>query len=290
MLDYADTLKGSTKKLMSKFAFHKGNIIGSNVSLVTDSINVFGKNIVLRSTSKLFDKQDDRYRLYIDGICFKGINYNFGEKNINFDYNSIDVEDCVVPRLYMKLAYDNKVHLYVSYIDSKGEHYKKLNDYDTPFYRDVPFPYMKYKYENMCKKPWFDEYWDDKDISIPMPSTLDDVVGHTADEIMEVGSSNPSIPVPNNPPEVEEWSIPQVIITKFPFCIPWDFKKAISNLTKTRKAPKWTIRFDDNYFIGGGKFTIDFAQFEVWAKILRWGELFLFNLFLMLTTRKFISH
>jgi hypothetical protein len=76
---------------------------------------------------------------------------------------------------------------------------------------------------------------------------------------------------------------------KFPFSIPWDLYNAVSSLQATPEAPKWTIPFDAQYFVGGGEIVIDFSQFEVWAKILRYGELICFNIFLILATRKIIG-
>lgn len=80
-----------------------------------------------------------------------------------------------------------------------------------------------------------------------------------------------------------------IIKNKFPFSIPWDIKNAIASLVATPEAPKWTINFPGNIFIGGGQVVIDFAMFDTWAKILRWGLLIIFNITLILITRKVIG-
>lgn len=87
-----------------------------------------------------------------------------------------------------------------------------------------------------------------------------------------------------------KWKVPADIIkNKFPFSIPWDLKNAVTSLLVTPQAPNWTINFPSNVFVGGGQIVIDFQQFEPWAKIIRWGVLITFNIFLILATRKIIG-
>ncbi len=127
--------------------------------------------------------------------------------------------------------------------------------------------------------------------SIGYPATLDDLVGKTYDDVGNpVGTADPPIAEPDNTFRYPDFKVPADIIkNKFPFSIPWDLKNAITSLTATPKAPKWTINFDSEYFVGGGQVEIDFAQFEPWAKIVRWGVLILFNITLILVTRKIIG-
>ena len=87
-----------------------------------------------------------------------------------------------------------------------------------------------------------------------------------------------------------KWKIPaDTLKNKFPFSIPWDLKNAVTSLVTNPEAPHWTINFPSNVFVGGGSFTIDFTQFETWAKIIRWGIMIIFNVFLILATRKIIG-
>lgn len=76
---------------------------------------------------------------------------------------------------------------------------------------------------------------------------------------------------------------------KFPFSIPWDLKNAVTTLVAEPKCPKWEINWDSAYFVGGGKTVIDFEKFETWAKIVRWGVLIVFNIGLIIATRKLIG-
>jgi hypothetical protein len=101
--------------------------------------------------------------------------------------------------------------------------------------------------------------------------------------------------IPENPPgegewDYRRWRVPaDVIKNKFPFSIPWDLKNAVTSLVATPEAPRWTILFPSNIFVGGGSFEINFAIFDVWAKVIRWGILIIFNIFLILATRRIIG-
>lgn len=120
---------------------------------------------------------------------------------------------------------------------------------------------------------------------------MDDLIGKTYDEVDNpAGTADPPIAGPDNAFKYPNFKVPADIIkNKFPFSIPWDLKNAITSLMATPKAPKWTIDFDRAYFTGGGQVEIDFAQFEPWAKIVRWGVLIIFNITLILITRKIIG-
>lgn len=112
-------------------------------------------------------------------------------------------------------------------------------------------------------------------------NTLSQTWSGTATESL---TSTPDVPFdyPNYIP-------PAGITTKFPFSIPWDLSNAISGLLVTPQAPVWTIDFPDNIFIGGGQVVLDMSKFEVWAKVIRWGILIMFNVFLILATRRMIG-
>jgi hypothetical protein len=76
---------------------------------------------------------------------------------------------------------------------------------------------------------------------------------------------------------------------RFPFCLPFDLVGSIQALSASATAPKWTINFDKSYYVGGGQLTIDFSQFELWAKIIRYFLLLAFVVTLILVTRKLIG-
>lgn len=141
--------------------------------------------------------------------------------------------------------------------------------------------------------------WDFKDaetarreVGFPIPGTgtLEDLLDKTWEDV-----ANPDTTIPEDPPtdtdwNYQDWTVPaDVIKNKFPFSIPWDLKNSISALVATPEAPYWEIEFPDDIYVGGGEIVIDFEQFELWAKIVRWGVLISFNIFLILATRKIIG-
>jgi hypothetical protein len=75
----------------------------------------------------------------------------------------------------------------------------------------------------------------------------------------------------------------------FPFSIPWDIITAIDGLVANPTPPKFVIDLTNTPLVGGTVITLDFAKFEAWAKISRWGTLIAFNIGLIVLTRKIIS-
>ncbi|MGE5629199.1 MAG: hypothetical protein ACM3X7_14020 [Solirubrobacterales bacterium] len=84
-------------------------------------------------------------------------------------------------------------------------------------------------------------------------------------------------------------AVGSVITTKFPFSIPFDLVNSFSAFNVAAVAPKWTIEFPSNYFIGGGTVVVDFAQFETWAVIIRWFILIIFGVGLIMATRRLMG-
>ena len=70
---------------------------------------------------------------------------------------------------------------------------------------------------------------------------------------------------------------------KFPFCIPWDLYDSFKSFNVQGEPPKWEIKYLDDV-----EFIIDFAIFEPWAVIVRWGLLIIFNIGLIIITRNLI--
>lgn len=79
------------------------------------------------------------------------------------------------------------------------------------------------------------------------------------------------------------------VATRFPFSIPFDLVNSFSAFNVAPVAPKWKVDFPSTYFTGGGTFDIDFAMFDSWAVIIRWGELLTFSVGLILISRKMIG-
>jgi len=74
----------------------------------------------------------------------------------------------------------------------------------------------------------------------------------------------------------------------FPFCIPFDFGRAISSLQKEPKAPVYEIDFKGTKF-GDYKWRLDMAEFESMVVYVRWGIWITFFVGLIVTTHKFIK-
>ena len=88
--------------------------------------------------------------------------------------------------------------------------------------------------------------------------------------------------------DMNEMSLPQIIVQKFPFSIPFDLAIAFSALVADPEIP---IFETDNLVLAGvdgGTLILDFTPFEPLAKIIRWGVLIGFNIGLILLTRRLI--
>ena len=73
----------------------------------------------------------------------------------------------------------------------------------------------------------------------------------------------------------------------FPFCIPFDFARAITSLRVSPVPPKVVVDMSDT--ILKTNWTLDFAEFEDLARVTRWGVWISFFIGLMLATHKFIK-
>lgn len=148
--------------------------------------------------------------------------------------------------------------------------------------------------------------WAGNSISVPAPSVASDVLtgAKPIADIAATYTAEGTIPMTDTVAQSvtatvantataewskENWSVPEIIFTKFPFCLPWDLKNAISLLVASPIPPKWTFSFPSNIFIGGGEITVDLAQFEPWAKVSRWAMMIIFNLGLIYATRRLIG-
>lgn len=81
----------------------------------------------------------------------------------------------------------------------------------------------------------------------------------------------------------------QGLSTKFPFCIPWDFKNQVLSLKADEVVPVWEVNFDESVFVGGGSFTVDFSKFNEFRLIFRYAMLVIFCIGLMYGTRKLMG-
>lgn len=125
------------------------------------------------------------------------------------------------------------------------------------------------------------------DMCVPVANAIPAEIADTIVEYPETEEPTEDLPRVDFP----KMAIPPKLglTRKFPFSIPWDLKNAVTSLVAERKCPRFEIDFDSAHFVGGGKVVLDFEQFEVWAKIIRWGELIAFNIVLIKITRKIIG-
>ncbi|ACL75922.1 hypothetical protein [Ruminiclostridium cellulolyticum] len=125
------------------------------------------------------------------------------------------------------------------------------------------------------------------DMCVPVANAIPAEIADTIVEYPETEEPAENLPKVDYP----KMSIPPKLglTRKFPFSIPWDLKNAVTTLVAEPKCPKWEINWDSEYFVGGGKTVIDFEKFETWAKIVRWGVLIVFNIGLIIATRKLIG-
>jgi hypothetical protein len=90
-------------------------------------------------------------------------------------------------------------------------------------------------------------------------------------------------------PDIPDLTIPQIITRKFPFSIPWDLYKSVKILAAPAAPPKWEIPFSISSIGFAQSITIDFAQFNMLAAILRWGLSLLFCIALIILTSSIIK-
>ena len=141
---------------------------------------------------------------------------------------------------------------------------------------------------------------------------LDDLFNHWKNSIDDSYRINPNFPPQVNPsPDGEgvqvqpgdiDLTVPDdaeidfspllntgiVFSRKFPFSIPWDLKNSIEVFQTSAEAPVFILPFGQMPLVGGEDVEIDFSQFEKLALIVRWGLLIIFNVGLILITRKII--
>lgn len=117
----------------------------------------------------------------------------------------------------------------------------------------------------------------DKDIATDADKELDDKANKEKDTTKK-------------PYSLPDLSLPEIIFKeKFPFCIPWDFYNAFHGMVTASTPPKWNYPFEVKSLGIKQNITIDFAQFEPIAAIIRWGLSIGFVILLIWGTRKLIG-
>lgn len=136
----------------------------------------------------------------------------------------------------------------------------------TIVYPDLPTSAADYQY------PVADIPLQEGATSVPEDVIIDAATGEAVGDVTI--PDNPDIPV--NPDVSVDWpapgtvTLPELIVSKFPFCIPFDIVRLVDTLCADPIAPSWTIHLDIGGKIGGD-IELDLERFDSVIKICRWG-------------------
>lgn len=100
------------------------------------------------------------------------------------------------------------------------------------------------------------------------------------------GTDTPSDTV--NWPSASDLSLPQLIISKFPFCIPFDVARLIGLLEADPITPVFHVPLKVGTILDE-EIVLDLSQWDNVVRIIRWGELIVFVAGLVLVTRNYIK-
>lgn len=91
-----------------------------------------------------------------------------------------------------------------------------------------------------------------------------------------------------NWPSAGDISLPKLIISKFPFCIPFDVARLIGLLEADPKPPIFHVPLKVGTILNE-EIVLDLSQWDNAVRIIRWGELIVFVAGLVLVTRNYIK-
>lgn len=91
-----------------------------------------------------------------------------------------------------------------------------------------------------------------------------------------------------NWPSAGDISLPKLIISKFPFCIPFDVARLIGLLEADPKTPIFHVPLKVGTILNE-EIVLDLSQWDNAVRIIRWGELIAFVAGLVLVTRNYIK-
>lgn len=130
---------------------------------------------------------------------------------------------------------------------------------------------------------------------IPFDKVVDQSTGKALDGTdTGTDTDNPSKPGEgtdtDNPnwPDTGSLSLPKLIASKFPFCIPFDVARLVGLLEAEPKAPVFRIPVVYANIVNE-EIVIDFDKFADVLQIIRWGEIMLFVAGLVVITRNYIK-
>lgn len=132
---------------------------------------------------------------------------------------------------------------------------------------------------------------------IPFDKAVDQSTGKALDDT-GTDTDNPSKPGEGtdtdkpgdsvNWPSAEDISLPKLIISKFPFCIPFDVARLIGLLEADPKTPIFHVPLKVGTILNE-EIVLDLSQWDNAVRIIRWGELIVFVAGLVLVTRNYIK-
>lgn len=128
---------------------------------------------------------------------------------------------------------------------------------------------------------------------IPYDKIVDQSTGKALDDT-GTDTDTPSKPGEgtdtDNPnwPDTGSLSLPKLIASKFPFCIPFDVARLVGLLEAEPKAPVFRIPVVYANIVNE-EIVIDFDKFADVLQIIRWGEIMLFVAGLVVITRNYIK-
>lgn len=132
---------------------------------------------------------------------------------------------------------------------------------------------------------------------IPYDKVVDQSTGKALDDT-GTDTDNPSKPGEGtdtdkpgdsvNWPSAGDISLPKLIISKFPFCIPFDVARLIGLLEADPKTPIFHVPLKVGTILDE-EIVLDLSQWDNAVRIIRWGELIVFVAGLVLVTRNYIK-
>lgn len=125
--------------------------------------------------------------------------------------------------------------------------------------------------------PWAD------DQSYPIDYPRDTTADIPADPTWEEPDEN-SDPNENS----NRLKLGPLILSKFPFCLPWDLQHALQTLVTPGEAPSFTVPIVNERLGWNTSFTIDFGFADPLARVSRWFLSALWVVILILITRKIV--
>lgn len=151
-------------------------------------------------------------------------------------------------------------------------------DYDEEgkvVYPDIPLDAPSYR-TNTADIP--------TDAALPTDTVIDLSTGAEITEATDV----PDVPATGELPSASDLTLPDLIISKFPFCIPFDVYNMFALLAADPVEPVFVIPVQIGSLVDE-TITIDFSQFSQIIAIVRWGEYACFVAGLALVTRNYIK-